>query len=241
MGGPATVPIKDVDPGGSLNLSVGLVVPASANGMGYWQMVDPSGASFGDKLWVRLGQSSRKPSARAAPPPTARAAPSVDTADVSYYDATGHNVAFAFRTFFDRNGGLDRFGYPRTEELMENGLRVQYFQRARMEYHPDKAGTASEVQLSLLGDWLTADEGPFPEATPSKNTTQHVYFSQTGYAVSFGFLKYFNSQGGANAFGYPVSNEMVQRDSQGHLHTVQYFQRARFEYHPEFRGNEVRG
>ena len=236
MGGPASAPIKDVDPGGSLNLSVGLVVPASADGMGYWQMVDASGAPFGDKLWVRLGQSSRKSAVRAAPPPTTRAAPSADTAHASYYDATGHNVAFAFRTYFDRNGGLDRFGFPRTEELMENGLRVQYFQRARMEYHPEKAGTSSEVQLSLLGDWLTADQGPFPEATASKNSTQHVYFSQTGYAVSFGFLKYFNSHSGIDAFGYPVSNEMVQRDSQGHLHTVQYFQRARFEYHPEFAG-----
>ena len=78
---------------------------------------------------------------------------------VRYYEVTGHNLAFGFRQFFDTHGGLDLFGYPRTEELTEDGFTVQYFQRARFEYHPEHAGTTYEVELGLLGDQLLEDRG----------------------------------------------------------------------------------
>ena len=61
---------------------------------------------------------------------------------------------------------MDFFGYPRTEEIVIDGRQVQYFQRARMEWLPQQAGTPYEVQLTLLGDALTADRQPFPTATP---------------------------------------------------------------------------
>ena len=38
-------------------------------------------------------------------------------------------------------------------------LRVQYFQRARMEHHPELAGTPYEVQLGLLGTGGAAPAG----------------------------------------------------------------------------------
>lgn len=238
MGGPDSVPVGAVDPGGSVNVSVPLVAPTPPIGMGYWQMEDASGAPFGDKMWVRIGKapSSSATAAVKPPPPTARAAPTTDTKDATYFPETGHNVAFAFKQYFDQHGGLDRFGYPRTEEIVENGMRVQYFQRARMEFHPDKVGTPEQVQLSLIGTWVTADRSPFPESPPFKSNAQHAYFPQTGYAVSFGFLRYFDRNGGVAAFGYPISNEMIEPDAQGKPHTVQYFQRARFEYHPELAG-----
>lgn len=238
MGGPDSVPVGVVDPGGSANVSVPLVAPSPPNAMGYWQMQDPSGKPFGDKMWVRIGKTAAGVAARVAtgPPPTARSAPTTDTANATYFAETGHNVAFAFKRYFDTQGGLDRFGFPRTEELVENGMRVQYFQRARMEFHPDRVGTPEQVQLSLIGDWVTAGRGPFPSSPPFKTAVQHAYFPQTGYAVSFGFLRYYDAHGGAAAFGYPISNEVVEPDARGTMRTVQYFQRARFEYHPEFAG-----
>ncbi len=43
------------------------------------------------------------------------------------------------------------FGYPITEPFWEQGLLVQYTERARFEYHPDKAGTPWAVLLGRLG------------------------------------------------------------------------------------------
>ncbi len=86
--------------------------------------------------------------------PTDRAPAVTGNPSVRYYEVTGHNLAHGFRHFFDTRGGLDLFGYPRTEEIVENGWTVQYFQRARFEYHPEHAGTPYEVQLGLLGDQL---------------------------------------------------------------------------------------
>ncbi len=67
-----------------------------------------------------------------------------------YFPETGHVVSFAFLTFYDENGGLDVFGYPITEPLVENGRIVQYFQRARMEWHPERQRD-DRVALGALG------------------------------------------------------------------------------------------
>jgi hypothetical protein len=65
-------------------------------------------------------------------PATAHAA----AADTTFFPQTNHSVSFGFKHFFDTRGGLENFGYPTTEEIRENGWTVQYFQRARFEYHP---------------------------------------------------------------------------------------------------------
>ena len=76
--------------------------------------------------------------------------------DTIYFPETGMSVSFGFKRFFEERGGLEIFGYPITPEIQENGFTVQYFQRARYEYHPEHAGTRYEVQLGLLGDILTS-------------------------------------------------------------------------------------
>ncbi|MBV9119544.1 MAG: hypothetical protein JOZ39_02465, partial [Chloroflexi bacterium] len=78
----------------------------------------------------------------------------------------------------------------------------------------------------------------FPQTPPFKSTSDHVYFPQTGHSLSLGFLKFFNANGGLDAFGYPISEELQEanNDGSGRVYNVQYFQRARFEYHPELAG-----
>ena len=80
-----------------------------------------------------------------------------------YFPETGHYVAFAFLKYFDENGGINSFGYAVSEEIVENGFVVQYFQRGRMEYHPGNAGTPCEVQLGLLGDEILKLSGRCPD------------------------------------------------------------------------------
>jgi beta-lactamase class A len=58
-----------------------------------------------------------------------------------------------------------------------------------------------------------------------------LYFPQTRQSVGHYFLKFWNAHGGMQAFGYPISPEVMQGDV-----VVQHFERARFEWHSENEG-----
>jgi hypothetical protein len=88
-----------------------------------------------------------------------------------FFAQTGYNICnLHFRAYWEQHGGLERFGYPITpafEEQIEGKLyTVQYFERRRMEYHPELAGTPYEVLLGLLGHDLLA-------AAPGELATYH--------------------------------------------------------------------
>ncbi len=152
-----------------------------------------------------------------------------------YFKESGHNVAFAFLQAFRADGGLEVLGYPRTEALDLNGRTTQFFQRAVMEYHPEASGTPGEVTLRLLGSELNQGR-QFAAASPGKNDPTHHFFPESGHNVASGFLKFFSNHGGAAVLGYPISEEMPDRLPDGAIHTVQYFQRGRLEFHPELSG-----
>jgi hypothetical protein len=59
-------------------------------------------------------------------------------------------VCYAFQVFFNKHGGLAQFGYPLTNYSKEGDLYVQYFERARFEYHPGPS-TDSYVKLTNIG------------------------------------------------------------------------------------------
>ncbi|MDI3341123.1 MAG: beta-galactosidase [Sphaerobacter sp.] len=67
------------------------------------------------------------------------------------FAATGHRLCGGFRVYWQTRGGLAVFGYPISEEFTENGRTVQYFERARFEWHPEHRGTPHEVLLGHLG------------------------------------------------------------------------------------------
>jgi hypothetical protein len=67
-------------------------------------------------------------------------------------------------------------------------------------------------------------------------------FPETGKTVRATFLKYWTEHGGLAQQGFPITNEQQEvSDTDGKTYTVQYFERAVFEEHPEFAGtsNEV--
>lgn len=179
-------------------------------------------------LAIALGLLSTAASGSTAA--AAAANPLGGTASVVYFPQTGHHIQGAFLNYWLDNGGLNIFGYPLTEEFGQNGLVVQYFQRARFELH--KTSSGSQVLLGLLGNQITNNKStgpftPFPKGFTYKNNTDHWYFPQTGHFLNYGFLSYWQDNGGAAIFGYPISEEFNDNGL-----TVQYFQRARFEYHP---------
>ena len=59
-------------------------------------------------------------------------------------------------------------------------------------------------------------------------------FAETGKTVCGRFLEYWRTHGGLAQQGYPISAEFTEvSDLNGQAYTVQYFERAVFELHPE--------
>jgi hypothetical protein len=79
---------------------------------------------------------------------------------------------------------------------------------------------------------MTAVAGALPAVTTVAQE-QSRQFPETGRTVKGKFLQYWDSHGGLTQQGYPISDEMQERsDTDGKTYTVQYFERAVFEYHP---------
>jgi hypothetical protein len=150
-----------------------------------------------------------------------------------YFPLTGHHLSNAFLDYWRHNGGLYQFGYPLTEEFNENGLTTQYFERAVFEWHPD-APSGWKVQLRRLGAHLHGhrDEPAFQRVQGIDNSNTK-YFPETGHRLSFGFKTYWEQHGALRINGYPISEEFQENGF-----TVQYFERVRYEWHPEHRGTQ---
>ncbi len=70
-------------------------------------------------------------------------------------------------------------------------------------------------------------------AAPVAQSTSRT-FPETGKTVSGAFLDYWNAHGGLAQQGFPISDQIQERsDTDGKTYTVQYFERAVFEAHPE--------
>jgi hypothetical protein len=181
--------------------------------------------------------------------------PANRTADYTYFPQTGHNLGGNFKAYWAKNGGLNVFGYPTTDEFQELNrdtgqiFTVQYFERQRFEYHPENKGTPYEVLLGRLG----ADEAQRrgftnnPPFRPAKNSGQaHCrFFPETQHNVCNSFMDYWQAHGldlsdpgnsyreSLALFGLPLSEPFTDPASGV---TVQYFERAIFEHHPENQG-----
>jgi subtilisin family serine protease len=156
-----------------------------------------------------------------------------DSATSLYFPETGHTLSMGFKAYWEKNGGLPVFGFPVSEEFTEvsptdgKSYTVQYFERNRFEYHPEFAGTRYEVLLGLLGSEATKDQ-TFPNIDEASTPAGGLYFEETRNSLSGPFLDYWTQHGGLLIFGYPISEPFEEN---GYL--VQYFERNRFEYHPE--------
>jgi hypothetical protein len=136
------------------------------------------------------------------------------------YFESGYWISGDFRDYFETNGELEIFGYPITAPYMnDDGVFVQYFQNARIEYHAANPAPY-RVQLGLLGDELGYRQPP--ARPPTTLSPRKVYFPETGHTVSYMFLDYFREHGGINIFGYPISEMFIENQR-----IVQYFQRLK--------------
>jgi dipeptidyl aminopeptidase/acylaminoacyl peptidase len=105
--------------------------------------------------------------------------PQVDSAPHGcvFFRETRHSLCDSFLTYWQTHGGLARLGYPISEAFLEQPhdsaaqLPVQYFERRRMEFHGDLAGTPFAILLSRLGAQLRPDRLLFSASVDRDNAT----------------------------------------------------------------------
>ncbi len=159
--------------------------------------------------------------------------------ETRYFPETQQSISGRFLEYWTQNGGLLQQGYPISPEMQElspidgKTYTVQYFERAVFELHLENQ-RPYDVLLSLLG--VLAYHQKYPNGAPNQipnNDPGSVLFKETGKRVGGSFLVYFNAHGGVTQQGLPISDELQERsDLDGKTRTVQYFERAVFEWNP---------
>ncbi len=184
------------------------------------------------------------------------------------FSETGHCISGRIRQFWEQNGGLEVFGLPitplQTREIEGQPRQVQWFERNRLELHPENA-PPHDVLLGRLGADLLEQQGrnwfALPRSEPQPGCR---HFEETGHNVCGSILAAWRAGGleldgrpgkstaeNVALFGMPLGPAQVERLSDGREYTVQWFERVRFELHPEqpassgvllgLLGNEMQG
>lgn len=177
-------------------------------------------------------------------------------ANRSYYPESQHSLGGLFEQYWQKNGGLAVFGYPQSEEFSQVNVdtgktyTVQLLERQRYEHHPELAGTPYEVSLGRLGaerlatlnrNWQNeGDTSAGAEQLPG----QCQHFATTDRKVCGAFLNYWQSHGldlgdagisyaeSLALFGLPLTAPHLETNPDGDQVLTQWFERARFEWHP---------
>jgi len=147
-----------------------------------------------------------------------------------------------------QNGGLPVFGYPISpqfeDRIERETVQVQWFERARLELHPQGL-PPYDVLLGRLGVEVLKNYGDDwkPSDSPQKKAGCR-FFVETGYNICGKFLRAWREYGleldgiagkseveNLALFGYPISEPRFERLGDGKLYLVQWFERTRFEEH----------
>jgi hypothetical protein len=181
----------------------------------------------------------------AAPAPDPKPAPGGSRT----FPETGQTVGGRLLEYWNGNGGLPVFGLPLTAEAEQQTndgrFRMQLFERNRLELHPENA-RPYDVLLGRLGTDLLFKQGRPWETLPREQPKAGcLFFRETGHNLCEPFLSYWRSHGlelgdrgisqreSLALFGYPVTSVQSERNGDGWTGATQWFERARFEHHPE--------
>jgi hypothetical protein len=207
--------------------------------------IEPS-EQFGDlylRLTRELSDRFRAEAGRQAPPPQ-------PGGECQSFPETGFQVCGRILSYWRENGGLPVFGYPigPQQQVTIEGrpFQAQEFERNRLELHPENA-RPYDVLLGRLGDEVLRRQGRDWQGFGKVGGAGAgcLYFQQSGHSLCEPFLSYFRSKGlefdgrpgysleeSLALFGLPLSEPQTET-IQGGQYTAQWFERARFEWHPE--------
>jgi Tol biopolymer transport system component len=171
-------------------------------------------------------------------------------ADQRCFDQTGYCISGRLRQFWEQHGGLMVFGYPvtspRAELNRDTGQihQTQWFERARLELHPEHR-PPYDVLLGRLGDDALTQRGIDWRDEPKAAPDAPRRFAETGHAITYDpFWNYWRSHGlefdgrrgfsmaeSLALFGMPITEARAEINENGDTLLTQWFERARFEFH----------
>ncbi|GAC1362639.1 MAG: hypothetical protein NVSMB42_22310 [Herpetosiphon sp.] len=163
------------------------------------------------------------------------------------FPATGQTTSGRLLQYWDANGALPVFGFPigpQSQQATPDGtFALQWFERNRLELHPENAAPY-DVLLGRLGADALARQGrPWQSLGREAPRAGCRFFADTGHNLCEPFSTYWKSNGldlgdpgvsereSLALFGQPISAVMNERNSSGDVVPTQWFERARFEYH----------
>jgi glucose/arabinose dehydrogenase len=173
-----------------------------------------------------------------------------ESSEARCFVETGHCIAGRVRAFWERHGGLPVFGLPisplQEEQVEGRSFQVQWFERARFELHPENA-PPYDVLIGRLGAQALANAGlATPAESPAASASPCRSFAETGQRVCGPILATWRANGleldgragvseaeSLALFGLPLSPLETRTLADGRSYQVQWFERARFELHPE--------
>jgi hypothetical protein len=176
-------------------------------------------------------------------PQLAYPAPASAATEPRFFPETRHYVSGRFREFWEERGGLFVFGLPLTSQFPftstdGNTYQTQFFERAVFEYHPEN-NYPYDVLLTLVGNDIAAQRGGITPPVAPNGEAGGGYDTVTGHNVPAAFQTWWNRYGGLQNFGRPLGEVVPEiNEADGGTYLTQYFERGRFEYHPENKGSD---
>jgi parallel beta-helix repeat protein len=116
---------------------------------------------------------------------------------------------------------------------------ARYLSTADNDQLLSTAGVPTSTSRAIASAPIETQEHlALPAAAVAEDPPNEVLqFSETGFALSNAFEAFWNRSGGIPVFGYPLTGELTELNSDtSKAHTVQYLERQRFEYHSDLAG-----
>jgi hypothetical protein len=104
---------------------------------------------------------------------------------------------------------------------------------------PNPSATVPSTAPSSTSSASAALRQAFQPVASVATTDTKVFYAATGHTLGGVFKTYWEQHGGLAQFGYPITEEYQEVSlTDGKTYTTQYFERARFEEHPENKGTQ---
>lgn len=112
----------------------------------------------------------------------------------------------------------------------EHGFgRLNLFRAVQLASDPNLTFTTEATPPTAAP--ATSQPAFAPVAAPAAPNIR--FFAETGHTLQGDFRVFWERQGGLPIFGFPISETFIERGEDGRDYSVQYFERHRFELHPE--------
>lgn len=118
-------------------------------------------------------------------------------------------------------------------EICDDWLAAGHGSRSQVWGHQELSPT--NCPGTLMADFVRPYRANKRGEAAAAGEPDVIWFDETKHGIGFGFKDFWCRRGGLDIFGFPLTDELSEPDpaAPGGQRTVQYFERAVFEFHPE--------